>query len=318
MTTPRTASSKALRPRAARVPHGASHATVCAVTSAFAFAFTLGCGSSCAQTAAAQSPAARTNDGRAVTSAAQPAAGAHRNFVSCPIVRDTKTVPCWLAEHDGELYYLGIQTDISADFDPPYLGHRVLVEGVVKDAPRICGGLVLEPASASPLPELDATCNTVLPAEDRYQVPFAPRPPGPSGGRLAFDPGRGGARPAPPERVGPQEFVLEYDFDMPIMGRHSGVLTQIFNFAQRVGARHVVITGYRGASLLSDGTTLTERSELAELRAREVAKLLAGAGLDAASLEVAWSSDLDKPDGDGDWHSRRTIVRVDVAPTPDG
>ena len=48
---------------------------------------------------------------------------AQRNFVSCPIVRDTKTVPCWLAEYDGELYYLGIQTDVSAEFHPPYLGH---------------------------------------------------------------------------------------------------------------------------------------------------------------------------------------------------
>ena len=26
-----------------------------------------------------------------------------RNFVACPIVRDTASVPCWLAEYDGEL-----------------------------------------------------------------------------------------------------------------------------------------------------------------------------------------------------------------------
>ena len=50
-----------------------------------------------------------------------------RNFVACPIVQDTKTVPCWLSEHEGERYYLGIQTDISAEFHPPYLGHQVLV-----------------------------------------------------------------------------------------------------------------------------------------------------------------------------------------------
>jgi hypothetical protein len=36
-----------------------------------------------------------------------------RSFVACPIVRDTKTVPCFLAEYDGELYYLGIQQDIN-------------------------------------------------------------------------------------------------------------------------------------------------------------------------------------------------------------
>ena len=63
------------------------------------------------------------------------------NFVSCPIVQDTATVPCWLSEYKGEQYYLGIQTDISADFDPPYLGHQALVEGIVSDEPRICGGV---------------------------------------------------------------------------------------------------------------------------------------------------------------------------------
>ena len=36
------------------------------------------------------------------------ALGQQRSFVSCPIVRDTKTVPCFLAEDDGEVYYLGI------------------------------------------------------------------------------------------------------------------------------------------------------------------------------------------------------------------
>lgn len=229
-------------------------------------------------------------------------------------MRDTSTVPCWLAEHDGELYYLGIQTDISADFDPPYLGHRVLVEGAVKDAARICGGIVLEPVSASPLPELDATCNTILPAEARYEVPFAPRPPGPSAGRLAFDPapgGRGAARAATHALKGPQEFVLKHDFDMTVMGRHSAALTRAFAYARESGARRIAIVGRRGASLLSNGTTLTERSDIAQLRAREVAGLLQRAGVDAAALDVSWSSDVEAPDGDGDWHSRRTVISVE-------
>jgi hypothetical protein len=36
------------------------------------------------------------------------------NFVACPIVRDTASVPCWLAEYEGELYFLTLQTDVSA------------------------------------------------------------------------------------------------------------------------------------------------------------------------------------------------------------
>ena len=76
-------------------------------------------------------------------------------------MRDTASVPCWLAEYDGELYFLTLQTDVSAPVTPPWLGHRVLVEGTVaRDRPRICGGVVLEPVVLSVLPELDASCNT--------------------------------------------------------------------------------------------------------------------------------------------------------------
>ena len=37
------------------------------------------------------------------------------SFVTCPIVRDTKTVPCWLAEYNGETYYLGNQGGVAQD-----------------------------------------------------------------------------------------------------------------------------------------------------------------------------------------------------------
>ena len=132
---------------------------------------------------------------------AEEAPAERRNFVACPIVRDTASVPCWLAEHEGELYFLTLQTDVSAPVTPPWLGHRVLVEGsVAAERPRICGGIVLEPVVLSVLPELDASCNTaVLPAEERYNLTFEPpRPPGPSAGRLAF------AATAPPPPTDPR------------------------------------------------------------------------------------------------------------------
>ena len=114
--------------------------------------------------------------------------GPRKNFVSCPIVRDTASVPCWLAEYDGELYFLTIQSDVTSPVTPPWLGHRVLVEGTVSAEPRICGGIVLKPVHLSVMPEPDASCNTMLPAEERYNLTFEPpRPPGPSKGRLAFD-----------------------------------------------------------------------------------------------------------------------------------
>ena len=124
-----------------------------------------------------------------------PPPGSRISFVSCPIVRDTRSVPCWLSDYDGDRYYLTIQSDVSAEVQPPMLGHQVLVEGVVSAAPQICGGIALSGVRLSVMPERDANCNTMLPAEDRYTIDFNPRPPGPSGGRLAFD-----RPPAVPQR----------------------------------------------------------------------------------------------------------------------
>ncbi len=160
------------------------------------------------------------------------------------------------------------------------------------------------------MPELDGTCNTILPAEDRYTVPFAPRPPGPSGGRLAFHPPPGSARAA----ARPQwtaDFVIEYDFGALVQGPHAGVLTAIFDYATTVDAHRISITGHRGATLLSDGRVLTEPEALPKERAREVASLLTRAGLDARRIEVDWTSAVETPDGVGDWHTRRVVVRVE-------
>jgi hypothetical protein len=233
-----------------------------------------------------------------------------KNFVSCPVVQDTKTVPCWLSEHKGELYYLGIQTDISADFHPPYLGHKVLVEGIVSNEPRICGGIVLKPVKVSPLPEADSACNTILPAVDKYTVPFAPRPPGPSGGTLAFQAPRAPAAVQQPPS-GAREFVIYYDFDMPVGGRHAGTLSQIVDHAERIKAKRVLVSSFRGATLLSDGVIMREQPGIARARADEVAELLRRAGVTKAAIQITPAGESEQPDGHDDWRSRRTTVRVE-------
>jgi hypothetical protein len=233
-----------------------------------------------------------------------------RNFVACPIVRDTASVPCWLAEYDGELYFLTLQTDVSAPVTPPWLGHRVLVEGkAARDRPRICGGVVLEPVVLSVLPELDAACNTaVLPAEDRYNLTFEPpRPPGPSAGRLAF----AGAAAPPPPREPPRAFTLRYDFDGLIVFRHAGELTSILDSAKARNARVVAITGSRGSVLLSNGTTLVEQPAMARRRAEQVAVLLRGAGLTSVEYRVRWHDDAGAADGDGDAELRSVTIELD-------
>lgn len=232
-----------------------------------------------------------------------------RNFVSCPIVRDTDTVPCWLSEYDGELYFLGIQTDISSPFSPPFLGHKVVVEGrISNDKPRICGGIVLEPVKVSVVPEIDRNCDTILPAEDQYKVD-SPRPPGPSSGRLAFQGTDAPRRQAPPPPTGAQEFRIDYSFDGRVEGSNAGQLAAILRHAEAINATRIRIVGRSGPVLLSDGTLHREKSYMAQARAEEVEKLLRGAGLVNIAYDVSWEQ-LDTADGIDDWEARHTAVTV--------
>lgn len=246
--------------------------------------------------------------GAGAVMAAEPPAN-HRNFVACPIVRDTSTVPCWLAEYEGETYFLTIQTDVSAPVNPPWLGHKVLVEGTVSDEPRICGGIVLKPVTLSVMHELDGSCNTMLPAEERYNLPFEPpRPPGPSKGRLAF--GDPVTKPKS-EKVGASKaFELRYEFDSLVMFRHAQPLQQIFEHARQSQATKVQITGYRAATLLSNGQLMQEDKEIGRRRAEQVADLLRGAGLTDLQYDVKWHDEAKRAKGVEDAAMRRVQVVV--------
>jgi outer membrane protein OmpA-like peptidoglycan-associated protein len=161
---------------------------------------------------------------------------------------------------------------------------------------------VLKPVVVSPLLEPDSSCNTILPAVDKYTVPFAPRPPGPSEGTLAFQ------TPAAPAL---KEFSIYYDFDAPVTGRHAAILTQIVDYAEKSEAKHVIVNGYRGATMLSDKTVLAEREGIAKARAEEVADLLKRAGLSKVVFQVTFQGEPEPPKGVDDWQSRRTTVRVE-------
>jgi hypothetical protein len=244
--------------------------------------------------------------------AAEPAPGSRLSFVSCPIVRDTSTVPCWLSEYEGETYFLTLQTDVSAPVNPPWLGHKVLVEGVVSDEPSICGGHVLKPVTLSVLPELDRSCNTMLPAEDRYNLTFEPpRPPGPSRGRLAFgDPTpRSGSAPVGAVAAN-RSFTLQYEFDGMVVFRHAQILQQVLDAANAGHASEVKVTGYRSASRLSNGTVMRERENIARERAEQIQELLKGAGLTKVKYTLDWKDLAKQPNGADDAKNRRAEVTV--------
>jgi hypothetical protein len=237
--------------------------------------------------------------------------GPRRNFVSCPIVRDTASVPCWLAEYEGELYYLTIQSDVTSPVTPPWLGHRVLVEGTVAGEPRICGGIVLKPVHLSVMPEPDSSCNTMLPAEEQFNLTFEPpRPPGPSKGRLAFD---NASAPAPRKAdalPSTKKFVVPYDFDALVGFNHARVLTEVLEFARAVKARDIEIVGYRGAARLSNGQVMLEEADMGKRRAEQLAMLLRGASLTSPSYTVTWRDESAKATGVDDYAIRRAVITV--------
>src|SRR5690606_22163504 len=204
------------------------------------------------------------------------------SFVACPILQDTETVPCWLADYEGERYYLTIQIDSAAEVYPPELGHRALIEGTPTDE-RVCGGKVLKDIKISVLPERDENCNTMLPPVPEYTVPFAPRGPGPRE-KLEVLRAKGlrppaGARPPEPEkpkqRYEEKEVTVYYQDDWQIAMRDTRTMTQAMQYAKDINASRVEITGYRATALLSNGEELVEKDFLPRRRALVLAETLA-------------------------------------------
>jgi len=222
---------------------------------------------------------------------------ARRHFVACPIVRDTKTQPCWLAEYDGELYYLGQQGGVANDFYPPQLGHLALVEGAVGQG-RVCGGIPLQPVKVSVLRELTPACRTMLPAEDGIEAPPpipAPRSPAPSWVKVD----------------GPGAVTLYFDFDNDFFSLHVTVaLTDLAKHVAQFKESRVEVTGFRAATRLTNGQVMTEREGMGSIRARKVADTLTGLGVPARVITVNAPTEAQPADGVNDPWNRRVEIRV--------
>jgi outer membrane protein OmpA-like peptidoglycan-associated protein len=225
------------------------------------------------------------------------------SFLACPIVRDTKTVPCFLAEYDGETYFLGIQQDITSDFHPPQLKHEVLVEGLVAPGPRVCGGIPLQPVAISVMKEVNLACNTLLPAEPGIEAPPAPRGAGPSSQHPAS------VRPPREAFTGTHEFTLLYSFNDDYLEYGANrVLNEAAAYARGIKASSVTVTGYRAISVLSNGQRLAEKDGLGEKRAQNTAILLRGLGVSNVTIDA--KKEPESGNGQTDPSRRRVTILV--------
>lgn len=263
----------------------------------------------------------------ASVAAAAPAPGTQRNFVSCPIVMDTLDVPCWVAEYEGERYFLTVQTGRTAGVVfSPALNHKVLVEGTVTDAPRMCGGIVLKDVKLSVMEyEVSPECNTILPG-DGYHV-TGPRPIGPDGDPPGERTSTAVPLPRDPQQSGPaiaarmekaaaakepMEFVIGYFFDtnyLPFPVEQATV-DRAADYAALSNAKRVDVVGYRGSVVLSNGEVMTERAHLPEARARLVADILHDFGVPAEALNVTWVDEPQHAGGVRDYEKRRVVITV--------
>jgi outer membrane protein OmpA-like peptidoglycan-associated protein len=217
-----------------------------------------------------------------------------RNFVACPIIRDSKTMPCWLAEYDGELYYLGQQGRTSSAFYPPQLKHEVLVEGTVKPGERICGGIVLEPLSISVMPELSLNCNTLLPAEDGLEPPSPP--------------------PLPknePSQDSTRSFTILFDFDSDYLTLHkTRILGEAIRIAKIIQLKEIQVSAYRASTLLSNGQKMLETENIAVKRADKIMDILIGSGFPKERIKSSIKATPEPCDGLNDPARRRVLIKL--------
>jgi hypothetical protein len=218
------------------------------------------------------------------------------SFVTCPVIRDTKSVPCWLAEYNGETYYLGDQGGVAQDFYPPQLNHRVLVEGAIAGGPRVCGGVPLRPVKTSVLLEIDRACNTILPAEDGIEAPQSP-PNRSANSWVRSD--------------GPGNSTLYFDFENDFLSLHTtNAIQRLVQQFQQSEASAIEVSAYRGSSKLSNGTVMVEQEGIAAARASKMHDILVGLGVPQSLVKVQVVTGVREPDGIDDPWSRKIELSV--------
>lgn len=236
------------------------------------------------------------------------APAAEVRFVACPIYRDTdagKKSGCWLADSPAD----GVRYDVSPSPTKPDWNFAVLVEGrPAKDQTNPCGGVVLDPARVSILPE--PCVRAMLPAEGypgrRFVLPER-------NVRPLYE-----TRPPFPKPYTERTFEVPFEFgrSFVVYQLSDYLMDQAVAYALAVHARRVEITGWAAtAPAMVSGRRLAEPAGLARARAEVAAQWMRSLGVPADRVSLRWRAaarpiDMPGSDGLGEPSRRRVDIRV--------
>lgn len=230
------------------------------------------------------------------------------SFIACPVYRDTnqgRKSGCWLADdHES-----GVRYDIGGGRAKPQIGHEVLVEGVMANAPDVCGGAVLAPVHTA---VLETRCPAVmLPPENfpgrAFQV-----------SAKSVLPPTDVERPLPPPPYESQQWVIQFNFqsDFLLYQYSEVILDAAAHYVKASGAKRILVTGYAATKEIRvSGRTLSEPSTLAKTRAESVAEALRRLGVDPRLMHVSWREDpkpIASSDGLDEPSKRRVTIRSEL------
>ena len=252
----------------------------------------------------------------ALAGAVPASAQEHRNFVACPVAQDTgaRSDVCFFVRHEGVRY--GVSSP--PDWGNPQLGHKLLVEGIVSDEGKECGGVRIQ-GRASVMSELSPECDEIAPATPEIMALELGRRPDITEAQRAMilaDPAaslqivRLPALPVPEVALGRTETIY-FPFERDrASGPDAMRMLELARLAKATPGAAVSVRAYRGATLLDTGEILTEREDMARQRGEKVVGILTGLGAAASAIELEVFDAAAEPDGSADWQSRKVELRV--------
>lgn len=228
------------------------------------------------------------------------------SFVTCPVYRDTDQGPksgCWLATDPAT----GLSYDVGFARSKPFMGHEVLVDGIVDSSEaNLCGGIVLRPARTAVLP---TRCDEfIIPAEGhtgrRFQLPKEVLQPTDVPRKL----------PPPPYENREYHIYFSMYSDFPIYQYSEILLEKISLYIRASRPKKVAITGFADTKGLTvSGHWLHEDITMAQRRADKVAEALRRLLVPANIIEEKFSGHPDTIDGGDEGLLQASKRRVTVS-----